>query len=138
MQVEKIIQQLTLIASDVEPVRKARIASAVVYRDKVISYGFNSKKSHPFAQKFQKNPHAIFLHAETSAILRATKRISAKELRQSTLFVVRVKLDLRGRMSYGLAKPCTGCQSCIDSHGIPRVLFTLDSPTPSYQVVHHD
>ena len=44
----KIFNETFKLAQAVEPVRGARIAAAVVHRGKIISYGFNHKKSHPF------------------------------------------------------------------------------------------
>ncbi|NDB61641.1 hypothetical protein EB001_24855, partial [bacterium] len=48
-----------------------RFAAAVVYRNKIVSVGYNRRKSHPFQAKFAKNPEAIFLHAEVHAIKNA-------------------------------------------------------------------
>ena len=127
--INKIIQQLKLVASDVAPVSRARLAAAVVYKNKIISIGINQDKTHPWAVKFQKNEHATSLHAEVDAIKKASYRLSEHELAKSTLIVVRVRttneqFPVKDREVFGIAKPCDGCQSCIDAHKINRVVYT--------------
>lgn len=123
-----IIDSLFTLARDQEKNFKVRIVSAVAYRGKIISYGFNQKKSHPFQNKFKKNPHALFLHAETDAIKNALKCTSIDILKKSTLYVVRAKI-IDEEMVYGEAKPCSGCEACIKWFGLKKVLYTTDQNT---------
>jgi deoxycytidylate deaminase len=105
---------------------RARHASAVVYRGQVVAFGFNSMKSHPFAARFCKNPHALYLHAETAAIYNSLRRISLNELCKSTLYVARLKQSssLDTSLVAADSRPCIGCTNAIATFNIKRVVCT--------------
>jgi len=123
-----IIGNLLKIAEDIEPIKSARIAAAVVIKNKIISYGTNSMNSHPFQSKYGKNSHAVFWHAETNAIFNALKRISINDFTKATLYVVRVKLDgHKGKFVTGLAHPCDGCMKCIQKFRVKKIMYSTES-----------
>lgn len=126
----KYFEVLRVVAEDIEPVRNAQLAAMIVYKGRIISVGYNQKKSHPMAAKFSKNPDAIFLHAEVDAVIKALKKISEAELKRATLIVARVKTDEKGKVVFGIAKPCPGCTKCIENYGIKTVIYTENS-TPN-------
>jgi deoxycytidylate deaminase len=125
----KYINILSKIASDLSPVKSARLAACIVLHNDIISFGVNEMKSHPFQAKYGKNKDAVFLHAETSAIKNALKYISVAELERCTLYISRVKFDDAGKtkLIFGTAKPCPGCFRCINSFNISKVYYTLDN-----------
>ena len=114
-----------------------RFASAITYRNKIVSIGFNHKKSHPFQAKFSKNPEAIFLHAEVHAIKNALREIDVDELPKCDIYITRVKKKKAGdkHFVWGLSKPCPGCERAISEFGIKRTIYTCDE-TGNYEV--HD
>lgn len=122
---------LSKMAADIEiPVSgNARLASCVVYRNDIVSFGVNMMKSHPFQAKYGKNPDSVFLHAETCAIKNALKYISQEELSRSTLYICRVKYYDADRKSlmFGLSRPCSGCFRCINTFNIRKVVYSLDN-----------
>lgn len=115
----------TLAMSSSHP--KVFIASALVHRNKIISFGLNSMKSHSFQKRYSKNEHAIFLHAEVAAI-HAAKKLKFDRFENSILYVARMKYNDTTKSSIisGLAAPCDGCIRCIQDHGIKTVIYTLD------------
>jgi len=127
---QKVIDMLAKVAADVAAVRSARIAAAVCIGREVISLGTNQTKTHTFQQRFQKHSKACYWHAETNAIYNALKRVNIQDLEKATLYVARVKYDNTdryvGKLVYGMAKPCIGCESCIQWVGIKRVCYTTD------------
>lgn len=125
--IERHIASLKLIAEDVVPVSKARLAAMILYKGKAVAYGFNQWKTHPFAAKYGRHEEAIFLHAETDAILKASKRLTETELKKTTLIICRVRQDAALQSCFGIAKPCAGCAKCIEEYGIKRVIYTLSS-----------
>lgn len=129
----KIMDMLERIAADVAPIRSARIAAAVCIGREVISLGTNQSKTHTFQQRFQKHAKACYWHAETNAIYNALKRVNILDLQKATLYVARVKYnesqEKGGFLGRGLAKPCIGCESCIQWVGIKRVCYTTDEGT---------
>lgn len=124
----KFLNLLSKIATDIPNPYKTRIAAAVVYRGDVISIGINQKKSHPFQAKYSKHPESVYLHAETAAIKNAIKYLTVEELKDSILYVCRVKYydHTKRKMVFGLASPCPGCQKCIATFGIGTVIYSLD------------
>lgn len=122
---------LSKVAADiVSPVGgNARLAACIVYKNDIVSFGINERKSHPFQARYGKNKDAVFLHAETSAIKNALKYITQDELEKSTLYVCRVKFEdyTRSKMIFGLSRPCSGCFRCINTFGIKKVIYSLDN-----------
>lgn len=121
-----LIQQLFNLAVDIQPVARAKIVAALVYKNKIIAYGNNSTKTDPLQSKFSKNPKAILLHAEISCIKNAIKRYGTDILKKSTLYVIRAKQNPDGDFVYGMAKPCSGCYGAILHFGIPKVVYSTD------------
>lgn len=126
----KIFDILSKIAEEVPPVQSARIASAIVRKNEIISIGINSLKTHPFQAKFGKNKNAICLHSEVSAIKNALRVIDEDELKKCSLYVVRRKKFRishgKYRYVHGMAKPCLGCSNCIATFGIKNVFYTTN------------
>ena len=125
--ITEIQDEIFKLAQSVEPVRGARIAAAVVRRGKVISYGYNHKKSHPFQTRFCKNRHAVFFHAEVHAIKNALKSVDVEDLSKCELYIVRAKRDSTNRKWItGMSKPCSGCQKCIDLFDLKSVYYSIE------------
>ena len=107
----------------------ARLASAIAFKNHIVSYGVNQNKSHPFHSQFSEHDDAIFLHAETDAIKNSLRRVSEKELEKASLYVCRVKYTDNTpyrSLVWGLAKPCLGCQRAIATFGIENVIYSGD------------
>lgn len=106
----------------------ARVAACVVFRNDIVSFGWNEMKSHPFQAKYSKVPEAIYLHAETCAIKNALKYISLDELEKSALYVCRVKYHdkTKKKLVFGLSKPCGGCSKCISTFNIKQVIYSIE------------
>lgn len=124
----RVLDELRLMAIDVAPAARAKIAAAVVIKNEIVSFGENQLRTHPFQLKFGKNTDAVYWHAETHAIYNALKRVPVEELIRATLHVVRVKKTAAGSKDWvlGLAKPCRGCEFCAKTFGIPRVVYSTE------------
>jgi deoxycytidylate deaminase len=107
---------------------KVWVASALVHRNKIISYGTNQMKTHPYQHRYSKNDQCVYWHAETLAIYNADKKLNFDKFKKSVLYVVRVKYNGAGKNKFvsGLAKPCDGCMRCIKKYEIKSVIYTLD------------
>lgn len=117
------------MAIDVAPAARAKIAAAVVIKNEIVSFGENQLRTHPFQLKYGKNTDALYWHAETHAIHNALKRVSVEELVRAHLYVVRVKKPAAGSRDWvlGLSKPCRGCEFCMTTFGIQRVIYSVDN-----------
>jgi deoxycytidylate deaminase len=104
------------------------ISAAITHKNRVISYGTNQMKTHPFQVKYQRNAESIFLHAEIAAIKNALRFIDVEDLLETTLYVCRQKYiaSHKKQMISGLAKPCEGCARAIIEFGIKKVIYTTD------------
>ncbi len=125
--IKQYIDELVILSRDnLKFDKRYRLAAAIVYKNKIVSYGFNSRKSNPLQMKFGKTEHSVYLHAEIDAIKNALKKISPQQLSKSTLLVARSRC-INGDVVHGLAKPCAGCQRAIVAFGIPNVFYTEDN-----------
>ena len=124
----KIMNILSKVAVTVEPVASARLAAAIVYKNDIISFGVNRKKSHPFQAQFCKNDKSIYLHAETDAIKNALRVVDQEILAKSTLYICRMKHigTNRREFVYGLSYPCSGCMKAIATFNIKNVVYSLE------------
>lgn len=123
-----IISMLIDIAGSMPKVNRATIASCIVHKGRIVAWGFNQMKSHPFQARFGRNCDSIFLHAEIDAIKNALKTVDTDDLAKSTLYVARSKRvsPLTKQRVGGLAKPCAGCARAIATFNIKRTVWSLD------------
>jgi deoxycytidylate deaminase len=130
-----ILHTLAKVAA-ANPNHAEKMAAAIVYRNRIISVGINSMKSHPLAAKFSKNEHAIFLHAEVAAIKNALRELNVDEIARCDIYIARVKKEkpFSNKYVWGLAAPCCGCQRAIAEFGLRKVVYTTNE-TGKYEVL---
>jgi deoxycytidylate deaminase len=117
--ISRIFNNLTEVATATERVANYKLAAAIVYKNRIISYGVPSYKTSPFQKKYAADEHKIHLHAEIAAIKNALRHLSLEQLKKSSLYVCRVK-----DTGWGMSKPCCGCQRAILEFGIKKVIYT--------------
>ena len=109
--------------------RKARLGCVMVYKNKIISVGYNlQEKTNPLQKKYNAargyNPDASYarntVHAECHALLKA--RDLEIDWRKVNVFVFRIKKD----GSKGLAKPCPACKAMMKNIGICNVYYSTE------------
>lgn len=109
--------------------KKARVGCILVYKNKVISVGWNvSDKEHPMQKKLNAlrgydpdvSGERNTLHAEMMALLKA--RGLDIDFGKASLFVCRIRKD----GSKGMAKPCEACTEMIKSLGVRDVYYTTN------------
>jgi tRNA(Arg) A34 adenosine deaminase TadA len=122
----KILENLQLMAEDSVPVKHAKFAACIAVRGKIMAFGHNSLRTHPFQMRFGKNEQSPFWHAETNCVFNALKRMHVEDLARASLYVVRVKRPYERSKEWvlGNARPCKGCRSCIFTFGIPTVFYS--------------
>ncbi len=85
-------------------------------RGRVISWGINSKKTHPYQSEMANatgNIHKIYLHAEIACLVRSRKKIE-------TLYICR--LSNNGKLN--MAKPCDICMEAIKIAKVSKVIYS--------------
>lgn len=127
MKILEIYNVLFKMASGMESAANARIATGIFMRNKIISFGFNCKKTHPFQSRFGKNAECIYLHSEIAAIKNALKEIDVDDFKKCNIYICRVKKNMpKGYFIPGLAKPCTGCQRALRTFELKNVYYSQD------------
>jgi tRNA(Arg) A34 adenosine deaminase TadA len=109
----------------------AYLGAVLVGKNRLLSFGTNQPKTHPFQAQFSKKPEALFLHAENAAINNALRQMSDKELckLKTTLYVARIKrkhTTPNSPIIRALAKPCVGCMTAIFAYNINRIVYTVN------------
>lgn len=132
----KILNILSEIAIDIIPVSKARISSAIVYKNEIISIGTNKYKTDPLQLKFNQNYNnkKIYIHAEIDAIKKSLHYISIDKLKRCDIYVCRIK-KVNGKWINALAKPCKGCTAAILNYEISNIIYTIEGPIISYDKI---
>lgn len=105
----------------------SKIAAMLIYKNRPISVGYNSTKTHPLQAKYGKNTAAICIHAEIDCIRKSCGILEVEDFKKSTLIVMRTKRD----KTWGLARPCIsingqGCQMAIHAFGIKNVIYSTN------------
>jgi len=129
--IPRVKRKLLQLARENKPEHKNfRLAAGVVFRRRLICWGVNSYKTHPIMTAEGYHSEQIFLHAESQAIVRALRLLAVEELKQSSLYVVRVRqFANRTGFEETLARPCEGCWGLIAQVGFKEVLWTKEKGT---------
>lgn len=129
LRISRIFSILKEIAIANPKVSGAKLAAAIVYKNKIVSIGVNSMKSSPLQAKYATNKDlSIFLHAEIAAIKNALRQLDVEDFSKVDLFVCRAKTDVKtNKMVFGLAKPCVGCMRAIIEFNVKNVYYSLDN-----------
>lgn len=115
----RVFKILRDVAEVIEPVSKARMAAAIVYKNTIISIGVNKYKSDPLQLRFNKKEGKIYLHAEISAIKKASKELTDYQFKKSDIYVYR----LRTSNTAGISYPCNGCLNAIYEFRLKNINF---------------
>lgn len=99
--------------------RKYRVGCIIAKGNNVISFGTNSKKTHPLQAKYTNRPHLeCWIHAEIRAISRAVKA----DLPGADAYVMRVTRE----GALGNSRPCVGCYSALSRFGVKRIFYVCE------------
>jgi len=119
---ENVIEALNIAKQSFQ--FRARMGSIITdKKGKIISQGFNVRKTHPFQQFYANKTHnreKVFLHAEMSALVKCREH-------PHTIYVGRLRKD----GSIGNAKPCPICLMAIIESGVKRIVYTNDDGSVS-------
>lgn len=108
---------------------RARLGSVIIYKNKVISVGWNlENKTNPLQKEYNRlrgyDPDSSFarntLHAEFSAMIRI--KDMGIDFSRVHLFVYRIKKD----GSVGYARPCPACMGFAKSLGIKHIYYSTE------------
>ena len=125
---EEIFNVLFKSAEATKVVAHAKLASILIYKRSVVSFGFNQMKTHPLQFKFGKNKKSVFLHSEIDCIKNAIRYIDPEDFNKSSLYTLRIKRSGRGGdLITGMSLPCEGCMKAILSFGIKNVYYTEEN-----------
>ena len=111
-------------ASQFSDFQQHHLGCVLVYKNKVISVGYNTTKQHPMQKQynalrgFDTATAHNSLHAELSAIIKA--KDMDVDWSKVSIFIYREHKN--GQL--GLAKPCAACAQKIRDMGIKEIYYT--------------
>lgn len=111
------INKLLEIARDLPKVFGVQVVAAIYKGNRLVAYGFNKPKTHPFQRRWASHPLALYSHAEVDAIRKALK--NGEDLTRCTIYVARWTNE-----GPAIARPCEGCMCAIKSFGFKQAYWT--------------
>ena len=115
--------------------KKARLGSVIVYKNKIISIGWNlENKTNPLQEEYNRlreydtdvKSTKSSLHAEFAAMIKI-KDMNV-DFNRVHLFVYRIKKD----GSVGYARPCPACMGFAKSLGIKHIYYSTENGENSW------
>jgi len=96
------------------------VGATIALGSRVISTGTCTSKTHPQNPKIKSSTKRNQLCAEVSAVLRALRKISKRQMKDCSIYVVRRRRD----GSRAMAMPCIHCQEFLIEMGIKKIFYT--------------
>ena|ERR1700757_1783821 len=113
------LSKATIKLANASPYGRFRVGAIVANKNKILSMGFNQKKTHRIQKAYCRFERLEpWMHAEVHAISLADKN----ELIGSDIHVMRVLKD----GTLGNSRPCSGCLIALHDFGIKRTFFWQD------------
>lgn len=107
---------------------KPRLGCIIVYKNTVLAGGFNSDKTNPTQEKFNRYRYKAsgnnYLPAKTHAELAALQKIKYLDIDFSRVHIYIYRETRDGKLA--LAKPCAACMAAIRSMGIKYIHYTTE------------
>nr|DAN24115.1 MAG TPA: nucleoside deaminase [Caudoviricetes sp.] len=109
-------------ASEMSDYKRIKIGAVIVYKNRVVSVGWNTTKTNPLQKslnhlRFKADEYCASLHAEMMAFLRLPYGLDHRNL---SIYVYRENRFGELRMS----RPCPSCMSKIKELGINNIYYT--------------
>ena len=112
---------------------KIKIGAVLIYKNKVISVGYNTTKSNPIQKmyniyrntnerKYDVEKRNNGVHAEIMTLQHATRSFKG-DLNKCSIFVYSEKKDGSTR----LTRPCMGCSKMLEELGVKNIYYTTDN-----------
>lgn len=113
-------------ASTFSTFHKQKLGAVIVYKNRVLSVGWNMEKTMPMQKRYNKYRHFNTdispnrAHAEMVALNRLIKSYSDEvDYSKCAIFVYRERLG-----KAGMARPCPACEAALRDVGIKNVYYT--------------
>lgn len=106
---------------------RVQIGCCAVYQHKVISTGFNTKRTEPIQKKYNKYRGFMKNASETPHMCHAEISCLKSLINRNDIDFNRVHLYIwrkYGKESVGLSRPCEGCMQLIKQLGIKNIHYT--------------
>lgn len=115
-------------AAEMSDFTRAKVGCAVMDKNKVLSVGFNTTKTHPQQKHYNqlrtfRDGTAVApaqLHAEMAAVLQL--QYADVDWSRADVYVYRLCKD----RPHGMARPCPACMGMLKDLGVKRVFYTSD------------
>lgn len=116
---DKRFFQIAKVISQLSTHKKFKIGAIIVCKNKLISAGTNSDKSHPVQKRYDKE-RGFKTHHSCHAEVRAILNSKLSDLSNCTIFIYRETKD----GSLAMARPCPACLKMIKDYKIKVINYT--------------
>ena len=107
---------------------RVHIGAVAIYKNQVLSVGYNTNKTHPLQKKYNRYRHMYYssvepmpkLHAEMMCLL----NIKDMDIDFSKVELYIYREDKNGNLA--ICRPCRACMKMIDDLGIKKIYYTTD------------
>ena len=110
---------------------KTQMGAVLVCKNKIISVGFNHRKSNPIQYHYNKlrtddirtynvDARENYIHCEIDCVLKATNK-GFNKWSEATLFIYRETKN----HERAIAKPCLACEQFLKDKGINNIYYTV-------------
>lgn len=113
--------QAAKVISQLSQHHRFKVGAVITYKNKLISAGTNTEKSHPVQKRYDKDrgfPTHHGCHAEVRAILNGKSDI----LTGCSIYVYRETKN--GRLAN--SRPCSACVKMIKDYNIKKIYYTTE------------
>lgn len=113
--------------AEISDFHNQHVGCVVVYKNKIVSAGCNSNKTHPIQKEYnkyrfdtEKESSPACMHAEIHALIQLNKL--NVDMSKIKVFTYR-KMKTR---EFGMARPCPSCMAYIKKLGIKNIIYSTD------------
>lgn len=108
---------------------RVHIGCVAVYKNHVLAVGYNTNKTHPLQNKYNKYRNMTYenteprssLHAEMSCLM----QIKDMDIDFSKVELYVYRENRNGNLA--ICRPCRACMKMVDDLGIKKIHYTTDS-----------
>lgn len=95
-------------------------SAIIFYKNTILGYGVNKKKTHPLQVRFQKRSGCEYLHAEIDALIKVVNNHGVDFLKHCSMIVCRSYLN--GKIAN--SEPCIGCKKALKAFNLKKVYYS--------------
>ena len=111
--------------SELSDFKRYQLGCVCIYKNKVLSVGFNSNKTHPIQAKYNKERFTEDTPHKRHAEVHALSSLIDSDVDFSKIDIYVFRCFKNGQLA--MARPCKSCMKLIQDLGIKRIHYTTEN-----------